>query len=168
MRVSGQVLGEHQPARRLGAHRLPQRVGLGCQVGHRDAVDDKPVVAQFEHVAGQSDHALDQAPAVGGRPAGDDIAARGTVARDQHRPGERQAQPVGQLVDDDPVADQQRGLHRTAGNVVPVGDRGTERQQAQEQQTQRERSAAPQPEQVVPQELHDRETFRRCRGAPGE
>ena len=93
-------------------------------VGGRLAVDDELVTVEFDHVAREADDAFHETGAVVGGETHDDIAARGIGPAGEARRGERHAEIVGEFVDEDDVAAEDRGLHGAGRDVVDVGEGG--------------------------------------------
>src|SRR5262245_23487928 len=96
------------------------------------AVDEHMAATHLHHVAADCDDALDQPGAGIGRIEYDDVTARDGSTVDQLYLGEWDVQAVGPLVDDDPVARQERRLHRAGRNEVVIRQRSAEHEQEEQ------------------------------------
>jgi hypothetical protein len=101
------------------------------------AVDADPPAADLDARARNADDALQQDLVLLGRVEHHHVADRRAAEARDVRAGERDAQAVGGLVDQDVVVDLDGRLHRPAGDGVVVGQRGPRREQDQHERGER-------------------------------
>ena len=119
-----------QQGRTLRAHgHAAATVSAQFLVGQRLAVDGQGVALEGDLVARQADHALDPVVLrVMRRLEHHHVAALGLADGHELVVVDRQAQAIGKLVDQDEVADQQVGHHRSRRNLVRLGDEAAQDQ----------------------------------------
>ena len=138
LRAGGSIGALECALERIEAKSFEITVGAVGALRPRLSVDRQPLVAVFDDVAADADHALDEILRRIDRIAEhDDVATLRVAQRDDLLFDDRQADTVDEFVDENEIADLERGSHRRRRNLERLSEKRS--QQKHDQQNGKER-----------------------------